>query len=270
VKTLERVDEGWRITNKLEPCRGIHIRFKGQKSKNSFIYHLFEVKIENFDEDTGKMSFYQTLPDTPPEINKFNAWITQSINSSAKAVFDKIYLDNLIASKLNSTFLCDNSFTAKLLTREFEQQETIQSHTATELINLELPFLDNIRIDKLMEIRKYEEDVFTNFRIELEKRFRELRTVKDPKELELRKENIIHELNDVQVQRISRKIKSINRNKAIDSILFLGGLAGAIQTGGISLLSTAIALGKGYKDFNDYNEKIRENPSYLLWKIQDK
>jgi len=268
VKSMERNDTGWHVTDKLEPCRGIHVKIKGLKSRNSMIYHLFEVHVDEFNEKTGIMKYHQTLPDTPPVLDNFKAWLTQSINSTSKAVFDKIYLENIIASELNSTYLCDNTFISNLLTREFEAKETIQTHTASELININLPFFDNIKIDKLMEIRKYEEEVFTNFRIELEKQFRELRGISDPQELELRKENIFHELNKVQGNIIANKMKSINRKKAIDSILLIGGLAAAVQTGGISLLASALALGKGYKNFMDYNEKVKENPSYLLWKIQ--
>jgi hypothetical protein len=119
-----------------------------------------------------------------------------------------------------------------------------------------------------MEIRKYEEDVFTNFRFELERNFRELRNINDPNEIKIKKENILHELNEVQVDKISKTLKEINRKKLTDAILLIGGLIGASQTGGISLLASAVALAKGYKDFKEYSEKVKENPSYLLWTIQ--
>jgi hypothetical protein len=270
VKSMDRMTKGWYISDNLKPCRGIHIDFKGLNSRSGFVYHLFEVHVDEVDEEKGILKFHQTLPDTPPDIEYFKTWVTQSVNSASKAVFDKIYLENFITSKLNSTYLCDNTFTGNILTREFNAEQNIQTHTSTELINLNLPFLDKISIDKLMEIRKYEEDVFTNFRIELEKQFRELRLVTDSNELQIRRENIVHELNDVQVFKIQNKMKSINRNKFIDSVLMVGGLAGAVQTGGLSLLASALALGKGYKDFKDYTDNVKENPSYLLWKIQKK
>ena len=119
-----------------------------------------------------------------------------------------------------------------------------------------------------MQVREFDANVFTNFRIELEKHFRELRTITDPELLKTRTENIFHEINDVQVQKLKQKIGHINKQVAVNSVLALGGLLGSFQTGGYSLLATALALGKGYKDYMDYKESVKENPSYLLWKIQ--
>ena len=50
----------------------------------------------------------------------------------------------------------------------------------------------------------------------------------------------------------------------------MGGLAGSIVTSGFSLAATALAIGKGYKDYVDYKEKVKENPAYLLWEVKKK
>jgi len=272
VRSLEKNPSGgWRvIEDKLYPCRGIVVDFKETNFNSSFIYHLFEMEILNYDETTGLVSFCQTLPDTPPEINYFNAWVTQSINSSSKAFFDRVFKENFIASNLNSTYLCNNSFTSNLISENFTVDETIQTYTANQMVNFELPFLENIDIEKLMTIRELDAEVFTNFRIELEKQFRELRIITDPKLIELKTQNIFHELNEVQVQKIKQKVDHLEKQMGVNSLIALGGLMGSIQTSGFSLLATAIALGKGYKDYVDYKEKVRENPAYLLWKITKK
>jgi hypothetical protein len=267
VKSMKKVEGGWLITDELFPCRGIHIEFNELKGQSS-VFHLLETKIDEYDEKSRIVKFHQTLPDSPPTIENFNSWVTQSVNSTAKHIFDRIYVENFIASKIGSTYLCDNIFTSNLLRREFKMETDIQTFTANELINIELPFLSKISIDKLMEIRKFEADVFTNFRFELERNFRELRNLNEPNEIKIRKENILHELNDVQGGKISKTLKEINRKKIIDAVLLLGGLIAASQTGGFSLLASAVALGKGYKDFKEYSEKVKENPSYLLWTIQ--
>ena len=54
----------------------------------------------DFDENTGKATFRQTLPDTPPTKDNFNAWVQQSINSASKAYFDKVFNETFIASNL--------------------------------------------------------------------------------------------------------------------------------------------------------------------------
>lgn len=273
VSSMEKIKsgEGWQIMkDQLYPCRSISINFKDADFQRSMIYHLFEMKILNYDENTGQATFSQTLPDTAPDINYFNAWVTQSINSTSKHFFDKVFKENFISSNLNSTYLCDNDFTGKLISQNYNLKETIQTETATRLINFDLPFLENIDIEKLMTVREMESDVFTNFRIELEKHFRELRLLSDPKIIKQKTENIFHELNEVQVQKIKQKIDYINKQVFVNSSVGIGGLAGGFFTGGFSLLATALALGKGYKDYVDYKEKVKENPSYLLWKIRKK
>ncbi len=104
----------------------------------------------------------------------------------------------------------------------------------------------------------------------MEKQFRELRTVTDPKLIQIKTENIFHELNEVQIQKIKQKIGYIEKQMSLNVATAIAGLAGSIQTSGLSLLATAVALGKGYKDYHDYREKVRENPTYLLWQIKKK
>jgi hypothetical protein len=268
VRSMIQDGHGWKIQDNLYPCRGIHIDFADYNAEETFIYHLWEMIIDSVNEVDETATFRQTLPDTPPEINYFKAWVRQSVNSSSKAVFDKIYLENVIASELNATYMCDSNFTGNLITTHFGAKETIQTHTATEIINMELPFISNVNLETLMTIRKYEEDVFTNFRLELEKQFRVLRGITDPEELKRAKENIMHELNEVQVNKVNQQMKSVARNMISEAGLMTGGLIAAAQTGGLSLIASAIALGKGYKDYKDYQDKIKQNPSYLLWKVQ--
>lgn len=272
VRSMEKMKSGgWQvIDDKLYPCRSIVVDFKDTKFKSSMIYHLFEMEVLDFNEETGLATFRQTLPDTPPDNNHFNAWVTQSINSTSKAYFDRVFKENFISSNLNSTYLCDNEFTSNLITRNFNAKESIQTETANRLLNFDLPFLENIDIERLMTIRELDSDVFTNFRIELEKHFREFRNLKDPELINQKTENVFHELYDVQIQKIKQKIEYVNKQVATNSLVAIGGLAGSFSTGGYSLLATALALGKGYKDYIDYKEKVKENPSYLLWKIRKK
>ena len=128
--------------------------------------------------------------------------------------------------------------------------------------------MENIDIQKLMTIRELDADVFTNFRLEVEKQFRELRTITDPAQLKLKTENIFHELNEVQGQKIKLKMNHLKKQMGVNAALLFGGLIGSVQLGGGSLLASAVAIGKGYKEYCDYNEKVRENPAYLLWKIK--
>ena len=94
VRSMEKLKSGggWQvIEDKLYPCRSIVVDFKDTYFKSSMIYHLFETEVISFDETTGKATFRQTLPDTAPDLNYFNAWVTQSVNSTSKHFFDFVF-----------------------------------------------------------------------------------------------------------------------------------------------------------------------------------
>ncbi len=270
VHSMKKIEnDGWQVLeNQLIPCRSILIDFLGNENKEKMIFHLFQTEVLSIDEEKRIVKVQKTLPETPPDENYFQAWVTQSINSTSKAFFDNTFKECLLASNLNSTLLCENDFTRRLISENYNVKETIQTETANHMLNFELPFLDRIDINKLMYIREMDADVFTNFRLELEKNFRELRTLNDPKLIKQKTENILHELNEVQLNKIKQKISHINNQFAVNSLIGIGGLVGTVSIGGFSLIATALAIAKGYKDYNEYKEKVRENPSYLLWKIK--
>lgn len=266
VKSMEKIANGYQVVeNNLYPCRTIIVDFKGDGFSQGFFYQLMAVQFEDVDESARSVKFRQWLPTTPPDASEFDTWVLQSTNRSAKAYFDKVYSEICISSNLGSLYLCDNNFSNDLISKSFETKDTIQSYTANRIINVELPFLDNIDTEKLMTIREFDADTFTAFRLELEKQFRELRIITDEKQIKLKVENIFHELNEVQGQKIRQKVSQLQRQMGINTLIALGGLMGSIQTAGLSLLATATAVGKGYKDYKDYKDKVKENPAYLLW-----
>lgn len=269
VKSMKQIDGGWQILDDNDLTPGLFITFEDLDNHHGSVYHYFYQEFIKT-ADPNKFKTVMTLAPYPLDKAVWDAWAFQSTNSAAKAVFDKIYIENLIASSLKTTYLTDNTFTANLLTRNLSAKETVETSSASQFMNLELPFLDKVDIDKLMTIRTFEADLFTNFRMELERQFRELRTITDPKEIKLRQENILHELGEVQVQKISQKLDSLKRKGFADAILLVGGLAGTVQTAGWSLLASAIATVSGYKTYQEYKDNLTENPSYLLWKVLKK
>jgi hypothetical protein len=269
VSSLEKMSSGgWQIMEgTLYPCRGIAVDFKDADLYSGMIFHLVQSEVVEVNKESRTVLFRQTLPDTPPEKEEFDAWVNQSINSASRKLFNEIFQENIIAADLNSTYLCDNLFTSNLISKHFETKDSIQNFTANQIINIEVPFLQNIDIQKLMTIREADADTFTNFRLELEKQFRELRSVTDERTLKIQSENILHELNDVQGEKIRQKMNHIKSQMGTNALLAVGGLIGSFQTSGVSLAATALAVGKGYKD---YKENVRENPAFLLWKIRQK
>lgn len=256
------------MDSKLKPCRAIHVCFDEMGTGNGMLYFLMQTKVTSFDKNTGRAEFIQTLPDTPPDTNQFDAWVTQSINQAAKVIFDKIWLEASIAAKLNSTYLCNSRLSSELLTQNVQTSDSLQSFTANELMQVDLPFLRKISPSKIMQIRNNEAEVFTNFRLELERNFREMRGLKTLDEINLHRENIWHELNEVQVAKINAKMSQVKRQIGINSSIMFGSLLASSITNGFSLLALIHTIAKGYSTYNDYINDVKLNPSFLLWKLK--
>lgn len=264
LQSMKPVEGGWQILNENDLTPGIFISFNDLEKHHGLIYNYFYQQWEETEDKRYRVRL--ELAEYPVDKKEWDIWTYQSINKSAKTVVDKILYENMVATDLKATYLTDNTFTSDILKLNLGSKETVETSSATQFMNIELPFLDDVDIHKLMNVREFEAETFTNFRIELERQFRELRYVTDPYEIELRKENIIHEIGKVQVKKIDQKFSQLKRKGLIDASILLGGLAGTVQTAGWSLLASAIAISSGYKTYNEYKEKLKENPSYLLWK----
>lgn len=269
VQSLQKCpDGGWRVMDELSPCRSIIVEFEEEVISKTMIFYLFETEILSVNKETGIVSIRQSLPDSIPDRPYFDAWVNQSLNSTAKSYFDHVFIESALSASLNATYLSDSVLAHKLLTENLGAKETIETYTASQLLNFELPFIENIDVKKLMTIREFEADTFTNFRIELERNFRELRALTDEKQIKQKIENIFHELRQVQGQKINQKVGNLRKQLGINTLIAIGGLAGSVVTSGFSLGATALAIGKGFKDYFEYREKMKENPAYLLWKVR--
>jgi len=265
VSSMEKAAQGWHILDKLDYTNGLFINFKGIDGNAGFIYHyMYQEALKT---SGNKTKVVMRLADYPVNKDEWDVWLFQCVNSAAKATVDKINLELMVSNDLGATYLTDKEFNSGLITKNLSTPETIETATASQFLNINVPFLDRIEISKLMEVRKFEEDTFTNFRIELERQCRELRAVTAPNELKLRQENIMHELGKVQVNRLNQKLNSLKRRGIIDASIVFAGLAGSVQTGGWSLLTAISAALSGYKSYRDYKDSIRENPAYFLWKV---
>jgi hypothetical protein len=271
VVPLRKGDKGWySVDNEpLVPNRGIVVSFE-DSSTRTYPYMLFETKIISANEETGIVEFAHSLPDTPPDDESFNAWIYQSTNQAARRFFDEIYQEVSLASKIGSTYLTRSPFVHDLLCRAFNVETDLASDVVNMVLELELPLLQGTSLDYMLDLRQKDGDVFENFRTELEKQLRELRLITNSVELQVRLENVVHELTEVQIHEIDKKISSIKRRMLADALILVGGLATTIQANGLGILALIYAIEKGYKTYQEYVSSIKENPVFFLWKLKNK
>ena len=139
---------------------------------------------------------------------------------------------------------------------------------STVLLNFELPCLQGVDPETLMEVRKSEGEAFQAFRDDLESRLLPLKTGGDPEKLRLKVEAAYHEISEVRVRAIQRQITSLWKKALAEAGLLAGSLVGAVSTGGLSLLTGALAAFQGYKTYSDYYQKVRSNPSFFLYRVK--
>jgi hypothetical protein len=270
VKSLRNAEEGWEVFDDAKPSRGIIIDFDGHtEDGGTHIFHLQEIEPISFGDD-GKFRVKITLPETPPDDAYFNAWVLQSRNSAAHDFYQKTLIDLTISSQLNSMFYTDSVMKFDLLNFLGAQNPSIQEYTAQSLLNIDLPFLNNIEAETLMRLRLDEGESFQAFRDALERGFRTLRTENDADKLRQKTEELVHELTEVQIREIDRKISSLRRSALAEASTAVLGLAGAVHTAGWSLLAAATAAFQGYKTFEQYRRDVKLNPGYFLWKLKKK
>ncbi|OBQ35275.1 MAG: hypothetical protein AN485_14025 [Anabaena sp. MDT14b] len=249
----------------LQLCREIMINFNNHTDR-AYFYILYEPNIELLDQETGKFEAEMILPDEPPDIDSFTNWLNQSFHLSCKQVYDEVLWKNIIASNYGASYLVESQFVFDLLNQFFPAKNNIPTNTANILLDMELPFLENIDISNIMNIRMNHGEEFQNFRLHLEKQFRDLRLVKDPEERKIKAENAFHELNEVQIHAINQKMSQIKKtNVFLDGIIAVGSLLAAIPTSGWSIIATA---GRGVKPFMDSENQIKQNPAFFLWKVK--
>jgi hypothetical protein len=80
-----------------------------------------------------------------------------------------------------------------------------RSITST-LMNIDLPFLADVELEKLMRVRTEEGAAFQNFRTELDRQLRDLRSIDDPEQASRKAKDVVHELTEVQVRDINNKL----------------------------------------------------------------
>ncbi|HEU5123207.1 MAG TPA: hypothetical protein VFW05_03990 [Verrucomicrobiae bacterium] len=270
VSSLEQIGSHWASRGDFYPCRAIDVMFPGHE--RGMMYYLFEQEVLKTYEVGGNQmaEFRQYLPKEPPSKAQFELWVSQSINRAANAVLKETMREVDFAVSHASNLLTKSPFKAELLNAQFEIEKSVQNEALNSFFEMKLPFLDGVSANAIMEVRLNDGQAFQNFRTELEKQLRELRTIKDPEVLRLKKENLVHELSETQVRVVGQKMHFLKKKLFVDASLMFGGLIGSVQSGGWSLLASALAVAKGYQTVQEYHQSKQQNPAFFLWKVLNK
>lgn len=269
VLTAKVTPDGLIVTDRLEPCRTIFIRFKGARAGAGYIYNLMSQETVSFDDETRIAQFRLNTPSFPPSQAHFDKWVTESLTRSAANHFRGLTTDISLAHGLGSVYACSSSFDSQLLRSSMvEVDKGIPENAIECVLRMKLPYMDKISSRDLMNLRNNDGEAFQSFRTDLEARFRELRYESDSAIIKRKIVDIEHEMSEVQVRAISNKIKSVRRAALADLGLAFSGLAAAVVTSGVSLLGTLTAALQGMKTYAEYRKNVKENPCYFLFEAK--
>jgi len=257
------------VNKNFERDRTLEVLFQNDDTIFQNMYNLLEQKIISYDEKTNTAEFAMSLPDTIPTKESFDSWVNQSINQSAISHFKKISLDINLSTKLKAQYITTSSFVDKILKNQFNLKPDIKSNVTNLMLNFDLNFFEDIDIKNLMAIRKNDGEEFEVFRRELEKQLRDIKNEKDSSIIQSKIQDVKHELEEVQIAAINSKMKKMKKKASIDFVIGTAGLGASFATGGISTFATLVSLFNGYKTYNEYQDDVKENPSYFLWKIKN-
>jgi hypothetical protein len=198
----------WRPEDPIEVGRAIVVSFEGHEG--AFTYFLFTTQAEPHpDGEEGHFVLTQWMPDTPPPLAQFQAWVTQSVNQSGGKLLEHLHVDMTHADHTGSMLLTQSELLGELLTMR-TVGATITKDLAQLALQLDLPILGQVSVDDLMNVRNDYGEAFHNFRLVLQRYLREIRTA-DRGVIEKKLENLQHELQEVQVAEVQKEVRRVKR-----------------------------------------------------------
>ena len=249
----------------LTPSTGIHIEFTDGKFSEGFAYRYMDVKIDEYDEGTGRarMKYCPAKSITYPQ---FSAWVNQSINQAANHHFEGKYKELIFSKLYGCMYLSLSDFTAHILGLAIEQP-SVDSKIASLAMNVDLPVMSQLSIADLLSTRNNYGEAFHNFRNEINSKLLVVDTLSDPIEIKKQLDSISYELNNVQVKEVQKEYRKILRTLKLDALALSSSLIATLATGGITAVGAAGAFVKGVSDVSKYFTDVNENNGFFLWKL---
>lgn len=250
---------------RLAPAGSIAVAFDGHTENDVYLYHYVEAEVQEYDEESRTFSSF--LVPKAIEGDLLHNWVVQSVNESALSVLGKAGHAASVAGKLNSMFMTDSELMFSALERG--RGRSLSADLANLSLRLDIPVIDQVSLDTLMDLRSNFGQEFDSFRTTLRSSLAELREIDDLSRLKIRLENLERMLLEVQVPEVNRKVRGLIRNSLASAGATVGLCVTAFALGlpitaGLSLLFAG-ALNV-YRDARG----VRELPGYFLWKAQQR
>jgi hypothetical protein len=271
VSTVMPDKNGYIDLRRLEPCRRIRIEFAGDLDGHGFIYTLHQIgEATKKNGQENEIRVRLTMPSTPPESAYFRAWVQQSVNLAARRLFRETYDAAALATGLNIRYSTHSALRFNALRKAMKPDTAVPIHTANTFLNLDLPFINEIDVERLMQIRREEGEAFHNFRVALDDKLSSLREVSDPQTAKRMASDAVCDLTEAQLHDVQLKFRSLREKMGLAAFGSLVTLAAAVQNQGFGLLSAAVAAVPIGTAIVEYRKDVKRHPAFFLWKVLSK
>jgi len=269
VENLRRDRTDWVWDASLPTARGIAVSFHGDVGL-VMMHQLFDHEVSSVDEATRRVTGRITLPAALPDKPYYDHWVKQSVNRTAINITDRILKELSWSRTLGTSYLCASAFRNEFLTRFFPVAPTTAAHTANVLLELDVPFLDEIDTATLMAVRRDEGESFQQFRHFLEQQFWDLQHEPDSNKARSKAERVLHDVGTVQHGMLAAKVQQLRRGALAQAVVMGATLTGTFLAGTTYWPALIIAGAGAYKLASEYQAALRQTPAFFLWKARGK
>ena len=269
VQDRDNNNRPWTPISDLGATNRFGVRFKGDiESRVGQYSRIARTPVRQAD---GRVHMAYSNPVEAPAPQDFIEWALGCIYQTAMTIVADVKRDLAFADAHGALYQTSSSLVADLITHSTQGDGGLREDVLKYTLQLNVPVLNEATLDEVVDVREKEGDAFQAFRRHLESTLKELRLVTDATELQRRIENVSHEITEVQVADVERKVKAVRRNRNMMLTSTALTVSAAILPLGIGISSAVVgALGflQAMQTRNALQDQVKENPAYFLWKLR--
>lgn len=230
------------------------------------VYKLFEIDASTMKED-GTVGMY--LPILEPgnvEKTKYENWRNDSIYKVALKRINKLEHGLSLSNLMETVYFTESSFEWDALNGLSKGTIDDEAKLAQVMGQLEIPFLENVRLENIVKLRENEES-FHNFRQLLKGACKEIEECSS-QSIQTKASQIEREVLKPELLKIQADYKAIvNKYLALASIE-AAALTLSASTGPISLAAGIVGAAKILPEIMTARRELQRNNIYMLWRMK--
>ncbi|MGB8343582.1 MAG: hypothetical protein WCD86_01800 [Ktedonobacteraceae bacterium] len=220
------------------------------------------------------VDIHYALDEHLPDEIMFWDWVEGTKREVLRERTGRLQLDLIIAGEARAKFLTSLPTSKDLLQLSTTVEKSTSTDVMTALLKMKLPYFDQASFGSIA-LARHNETAFEDFRIALNKAFREINNLQSPQEIQERIDEIRRDLLQIPLEKIDQRMKNFGHTLFPGAALILGSLAATILLQGTPLfavgtLAGGLAFGgteiaKVLQSRREQLTQIKELPSFFYW-----